>query len=58
MTIPSLEVKIPLVFNIIEDGITEIVLDFEADDSIHVIYPGQSEEYILRPVIIVKSISY
>jgi len=58
MTIPSLEVKIPLVFNIIEDGITEIVLDFEADESIHVVNAGQSEEYILRPVIRVKSISY
>jgi len=57
MTVPSSEVKIPLVFNITDGGITEIVLDFEADESIHVVYAGQSEQYILRPVIRVKSIS-
>ena len=58
MTVPSSEVKIPFVFNIMEDGSTEIVLDFEAEDSIHVVNAGQSEQYILRPVIRVKSISY
>ena len=58
MTVPSSEVKIPLVFNIIDGGVAEIVLDFEADESIHVVYTGQSEEYILRPVIRVKGISY
>ena len=58
MTVPSSEVKIPVVFNIMEGGATEIVLDFEADESIHVVYAGQSEQYILRPVIRVKSISY
>jgi len=57
MTVPSSEVKIPVIFNIIDGGVTEIVLDFEAEDSIHVVYAGQSEEYILRPVIRVKSIS-
>jgi len=58
MTVPSSEVKIPFVFNIMEDGSTEIVLDFEAEDSIHVVNAGQSEKYILRPVIRVKSIIY
>jgi len=58
MTVPSSEVKIPVVFNIMEGGATEIVLDFEADESIHVVNAGQSEEYILRPVIRVNSISY
>ena len=58
MTVPSSEVKIPFVFNIMEDGSTEIVLDFEAEHSIHVVNAGQSERYILRPVIRVKSISY
>ena len=58
MTVPSSEVKIPFVFNIMEDGSTEIVLDFEAEHSIHVVNAGQSEQYILRPVVRVKSISY
>ena len=58
MTVPSSEVKIPVIFNIMEDGAVEILLDFEADESIHVVYAGQSEKYILSPVIRVKSISY
>jgi hypothetical protein len=58
MKVPSLEVKIPLVFNIMEDGVTEILLDFEADHSIQVVSGGQSEQYILRPVIKVENITY
>ena len=58
MKVPSLEVKIPLVFNIMEDGATEILLDFEAEHSIHVVNAGQSEQYILSPVIRVENISY
>ncbi|NIO49237.1 MAG: DUF4382 domain-containing protein, partial [Candidatus Aminicenantes bacterium] len=57
MTVPSSQVKIPLVFNIMEDASTEIVLDFEAEHSIHVVNAGLSEKYILSPVIRVKSIS-
>jgi len=58
MKVPSSEVKIPLVFNIMADGETEILLDFEAEHSIHVVNAGQSEQYILKPVIRVESISY
>ena len=58
MTVPSPEVKIPLVFNVMEGGAIEIVLDFEADHSIHVVGAGQSKQYILRPVIKVKSVSH
>ena len=58
MKVPSLEVKIPLVFNIMDGGATEILLDFEADHSIHVVNAGQSEQYILRPVIRVENITY
>lgn len=57
MIVPSSEVKIPVIFNIMGDGATQIILDFEAEDSIHVVNAGQSEQYILRPVIRVKSIS-
>ena len=58
MTVPSSKVVIPLVFNVMEDSSIEVVLDFEAESSIHVVNAGLSEQYILRPVIIVKSISY
>ena len=56
MTVPSSEVKIPLIFYITDGDVIEIVLDFEADESIHVVYAGQSEQYILKPVIRMKSI--
>jgi len=58
MTVRSSEVKIPLVFHIMEDGDIEIVLDFEAEHSIHAVTAGQSNQYILTPVIKVESISY
>jgi len=58
MTVPSSEVKIPVVFDIMADRDAEILLDFEAKHSIHVVSAGGSEQYILRPVIRVKSISY
>ena len=58
MTVPSSEVKIPVIFNVMDGGNTEIVLDFEAEHSIHVVYAGQRKEYKLRPVIQVKSITY
>lgn len=58
MVVPSSEVMIPLIFDINEGGATEIVLDFEAEHSIQVVSAGQSEQYILKPVVKVKSISY
>jgi hypothetical protein len=58
MKVPSSEVKIPLVFNIMADRATEILLDFEAEHSIHVVNAGQSEQYILRPAIKAENISY
>ena len=48
----------PVVFSISEAGATEIVLDFDAENSIEVVHNGGGDSYILRPVIIVKSISY
>ncbi|MBS3820050.1 DUF4382 domain-containing protein [bacterium] len=58
MTIPSSEVKIPVVFHVLQGGTTEIVLDFEAKKSIMVVKAGVTGQYILRPVIKVKNISY
>ncbi|MBE0461777.1 MAG: DUF4382 domain-containing protein [Candidatus Aminicenantes bacterium] len=58
MTVPSSEIKIPIVFNVMEDGTTEVLLDFDAEQSILLIQAGASQQFILRPVIIVKNISY
>lgn len=58
MTVPSSEVKIPVVFSVLEDGVTEIVLDFEAEQSITLVKAGESNTYILRPVVLVKEIRY
>ena len=58
MIVPSSEVKIPVMFLITDEGATQIILDFEAEDSIHVVSAGGSEQYILRPVVRVKSITY
>ncbi len=58
MTVPSSEVKIPVVFHVLNDGTTEVVLDFDAEQSILLVEAGATQEFILRPVIIVKNISY
>jgi hypothetical protein len=57
LVIPSTEVKVPAHFDIVKDGKTEIVLDFDADKSIEVHPTGGNNEYILRPVITVVSIT-
>jgi hypothetical protein len=58
MIVPSSEVKIPVIFYITEGDDIQITLDFEAEESIHVVSTGGSEQYILRPVIRVENISY
>jgi len=52
---PGLEVRIPVSFTIMDDGTTEVVLDFEVDQSINV---GIGDQYLLIPVITVKRIGY
>lgn len=58
MTVPSSMVHIPLVFNVMEDSSIEVVLDFEADQSVDVIHTAQNAKYLLKPVIRVENISY
>jgi hypothetical protein len=47
---PGLEVRIPVNFTIRDDGTTEVVLDFEVDNSLE----GYGDVYIFIPVISVK----
>lgn len=49
----SLEVKIPVTFTVFNNRVTEVVLDFQADQSIE----GYGDYYMLFPVITVKRIS-
>lgn len=58
LTIPSSEVKIPVVFHVLQGGQTEILLDFDAQKSIMAVSAGVSNQYILRPVIKVENIRY
>ncbi len=49
---PGLEVRIPVSFTILDNDSTEVVLDFEVDNSLE----GYGDRYIFIPVISVDSI--
>jgi hypothetical protein len=49
----SLEVRIPVAFTVLNNRVTEVVLDFHADQSIE----GFGDQFLLLPVITVKRIS-
>jgi len=51
--VPSGEVKLNRPFELAEDGMTTIVLDFDGDQSIHETGNGR---YIMQPVITVASV--
>ena len=53
ITLPhSLEVRIPVSFTVLNNRVTEVVLDFQADESIE----GYGDYYTLLPVITVKRV--
>jgi len=56
LDVPSDEIKIPVQFEITAGGNIEIILDFDAEKSIHVVKKGKSDTYLLRPVIKVEGI--
>jgi hypothetical protein len=58
MKIPSNEIKIPVQFYIEAGGETQLLLDFDAEKSIHVTKQGKKDSYKLRPVIKVEGVSY
>jgi hypothetical protein len=49
----SLEVTIPVTFTVLNNHVTEVVLDFQADESIE----GYGDYFTLLPVITVKRVS-
>jgi hypothetical protein len=53
ITLPhSVEVKIPVTFTVFNNRVTEVVLDFQADQSIE----GYGDYFMLFPVITVKRV--
>jgi Domain of unknown function (DUF4382) len=58
LTVPSSEVKINCNFTVSGGGTTRITLDFDAEKSLQVNGNPKNNKYNLRPVILVKSISY
>lgn len=51
LSVPSDEIKIHLQFDVLAAGLTQILLDFDAEQSLHVIQKGKKSDYLLRPVI-------
>jgi hypothetical protein len=51
LKVPSSEIKTQVHFEVAEGGITEITLDLDARNSIHIIKKGKKDIYQLRPVI-------
>lgn len=49
----SIEVKVPVSFTVLNDRVTEVVLDFDADQSI----AGYGDQFTLVPVITVDRVS-
>ena len=58
LEVPSSEIKVVANFQVPEGGATRLVLDFDAEKSIHVRGSGKGKKYSLRPVILVKSVSF
>ncbi len=56
LDVPSDVVKIPVQFEVLADKTTQIILDFDAEKSIHVVKRGKNDSYLLRPVILVEGI--
>ena len=56
LTVPSDEIKTHLHFEVAEGGMTQIILDLDAKNSIHIIKKGKQDSYQLRPVVNVVQI--
>jgi hypothetical protein len=58
MIVPSSEVKINCNFTVASGGTTQVTLDFDAEKSLKVSGNAKNSKYNLRPVILVKNITY
>lgn len=58
LKIPSGKIKIPVQFHIDENSTTQLMLDFDAGESIKVTKRGNKDSYILHPVIKVVGVDF
>jgi hypothetical protein len=58
LNVPSSEVKINCNFTVTDGGTTQVTLDFDAEKSLQISGNTKSNKYNLRPVILVKNITY
>jgi uncharacterized protein DUF4382 len=55
--VPSDKIKIQTQFDITADTTTSLLLDFDAEKSVHITKTGNGQECILRPVITQASVT-
>jgi len=51
LDVPSGELKIHYQFEVPEGGTAQITLDFNAEESLHIVKKGNKDFYLLRPVV-------
>jgi len=51
LDVPSDEIKIHYQFEVPEGGTAQITLDFDAEQSLHIVKKGNKDVYLLRPVV-------
>lgn len=51
LEVPSDEIKIHYQFEVPEGGTAQITLDFDAEESLHIVKKGNKDVYLLRPVV-------
>jgi len=51
LDVPSDEIKIHYQFEVPEGGTAQITLDFNAEESLHIVKKGNKDVYLLRPVV-------
>lgn len=54
LDVPSDEIKINYHFEVLAGGTAQITLDFDAEQSIHIVKQGKKDSYKLRPVVKVE----
>ncbi len=51
LDVPSDEIKVHYQFEVPEGGTAQITLDFNAEQSLHIVKKGKKDAYLLRPVV-------
>jgi hypothetical protein len=57
LKVPSDKIHVPVVFEIRESALTKVLLDFDAEASVHVVRTGNTIRCILRPVLTPVSVT-